>query len=57
MGKTRLEFETFHGTNIEIADIVYPIEEGWRHCWVFDNSSCHNAMAEDALHVNKMNVG
>ena len=39
-----------------IAEIKYPKHEGWRHCWVFDNSSCHNAMANDALNVNSMNV-
>ena len=41
---------------VEIADIKYPKEQGWWHCWIFDNSSCHNAMAEDALNVNNMNV-
>ena len=40
----------------EIAEIRYPREQGWRICWVFDNSSCHNAMAEDSLNVNNMNV-
>ena len=41
---------------VEIAEIGYPREQGWRICLVFDNSSCHNAMAEDALNVNNMNV-
>lgn len=41
---------------VEIAEIKYPKEQGWRLCWIFDNSSCHNAMADDALNVNKMNV-
>ena len=41
---------------IEIAEIKYPKEGGWRHVWVFDHSSCHAAMADDALDVNKMNV-
>ena len=40
----------------EIAEIKYSKEQGWRFCCVFDNSSCHNAMAEDALNVNSMNV-
>ena len=39
-----------------IAEIKYPITEGWKHVWVFDHSSCHAAMANDALDVNKMNV-
>ena len=41
---------------MEIAEIKYPKEEGWRHVWVFDHSSCHAAMADDALDVSKMNV-
>ena len=41
---------------IEIAEIKYPKEDGWRHVWVFDHSSCHAAMADDALDVSKMNV-
>ena len=41
---------------IEIAEIKYPKENGWRHVWVFDHSSCHAAMADYALDVSKMNV-
>ena len=42
---------------IEIAEIKYPKEDGWRHVWVFDHSSCLAAMADDALDVSKyMNV-
>ena len=41
---------------IEMAEIKYPKSEGWRHVWVFDHSSCHAAMADDALDVNQMNV-
>ena len=41
---------------IKIAEIKYPKEEGWSHVWVFDHSSCHAAMADDALDVSKMNV-
>lgn len=32
---------------VEIAEIKYPLENGWRLCWVFDNSS---AMEENASH-------
>ena len=39
-----------------IAEIKYPKEDGWSHVWVFDHSSCHAAMADDALDVSKMNV-
>ena len=31
-------------------------EEGWCHVWVFDHSSCHSEMADNALDVNKTNV-
>ena len=41
---------------IEMAEIKYPTSEGWRHVWVFDHSSCHAAMADDALVAGKMNV-
>ena len=41
---------------IEIAEIKYPKEDGWCHVWVFDHSSYHAAMADDALDVSKMNV-
>ncbi len=30
--------------------------DGAPHAWVFDHSSCHAAMADDALDVNHMNV-
>ena len=43
-------------TTIQIAEIKYPKSEGWRHAWVFDHSSCHAAMADDALDVREMNV-
>lgn len=41
---------------VQIAEIKYPKSSGWRHVWVFDHSSCHAAMADDALDVNHMNV-
>ena len=41
---------------VMIAEVKYPRAEGWRHVWVFDHSSCHAAMADDALDVSKMNV-
>ena len=34
----------------------YPKEDGWRIVWIFDRSSCHAAMPDDALDVLKMNV-
>lgn len=41
---------------IQITEVKYPKDEGWRHVWVFDHSSCHAAMADDALDMNHMNV-
>lgn len=41
---------------IEIANFKYPKEDGWRVVWIFDHSSCHAAMPDDALDVGKMNV-
>lgn len=40
----------------KIAEIKYPKEEGWKHAWVFNHSSCHAAMADDELDASKMNV-
>jgi len=40
----------------KIAAAKYPRDEGWRLVWIFDHSSCHSAMPDDALDVNKMNV-
>ena len=34
---------------IEMVEIKYPKQDGWRHVWVFDHSNCHAAMADDAL--------
>jgi hypothetical protein len=41
---------------VDMAELKYPPQDGWRHAWVFDHSSCHAAMADDALDANKMNV-
>ena len=41
---------------VQIAEVKYPASEGWKHVWLFDHSSCHAAMADDALDVTKMNV-
>ena len=41
---------------VQISEIKYPKGERWRHVWIFDHSSCHAAMADDALDVNHMNV-
>lgn len=38
----------------KIADAKYPKEDGWRIVWIFDHSSCHAAMPDNALDVSKM---
>ena len=42
---------------VKICEYKYPKADGWRWIWIFDQSSCHTAMAEDALDVSRMNVG
>ena len=39
-----------------IAEIKYPKDDGWKHVWIFNHSSCHAAMPDDALDVKCMNV-
>lgn len=41
---------------VEIADIKYPKDKGYRVCFVFDHSSYHGTFAEDALDASKMNL-
>ena len=41
---------------VKIAEAKYPKEDDWRIVWIFDHSSCHSAMPDDALDVSKMNV-
>ncbi len=41
---------------VKIAEAKYPKCDNWRHVWIFDHSSCHSAMPDDALDVSKMNV-
>ena len=41
---------------VTISEIKHPKEEGWRVVLVFDQSSCHKAMAVDALDASKINV-
>lgn len=43
-------------TAVKIADFKFPVEKGWKQIWIFDHSSCHGAMAENSLDVNRMNV-
>ena len=41
---------------VKIAEAKYLREQGWKIVWLFDHSSCHAAMPDDALDVSKMNV-
>ena len=41
---------------VKIAEVKYPRESGSKVVWIFDHSSCHAAMPEDALDASKMNV-
>ena len=41
---------------VKISEIKYPKCDNWRHVWIFDHSSCHAAMPDDALDVSEMNV-
>ena len=41
---------------VKIAEIKYPKTKGYKVIWVFDNSSCHNAYADDALIAAHMNA-
>ena len=38
---TRDRFIAQMNRAVEISEIKYPKEDGWRHVWVFDHSSCH----------------
>ena len=37
---------------VRITDFKYPKSDGWRCVWIFDHSSCHTCVPEDALDVN-----
>ena len=41
---------------VKIAEVKYPKDNGWRVVWIFDHSSCHATMPDDALDASKMNV-
>ena len=50
---TRDKFVAQMKRAVIIAEIKYPKDEVWRHVWIFDHSSCHAAMADDALDVRR----
>lgn len=41
---------------VKLPKCKYPEENGWRVVCVFDHSSCHAAMSDDALDVGKVNA-
>lgn len=40
----------------KIMDFKFHRDAGWKVVWVFNHSSCHSAMLDDALVVSRMNV-
>ena len=41
---------------VKIAEAKYPKQQGYHLFWIFDQSGCHMAFADDALNVNRMNA-
>lgn len=41
---------------MKIAHVKYPRDNGWKRHWIFDNSSCHKALANNALNARSMNA-
>ena len=41
---------------VKIAEVKYRKSDNWNYVWIFKQSSCHKAMADDALNASKMNV-
>ena len=41
---------------INISEIKYPRDQGYRHYWIFDCSGLHAAFGEDALNAYHMNA-
>lgn len=41
---------------VKVAEAKYPKEKAYRLFWIFDQSQCHMAYADDALNVNRMNA-
>lgn len=41
---------------IDIAEAKYPRDQGYRLFWLFDQSTCHTAYAENCLNANRMNA-
>lgn len=41
---------------VKITEAKYLKHDGWKYVWIFDQSSCYTAMADDALDVAEMNV-
>ena len=41
---------------VKVAEAKYPKGDEFRLFWVFDQSGCHTAYADDALNVNRMNA-
>ena len=37
---------------VQVAEVKYHPEQRWKLVWIFDLTSCHGAMADNALDVN-----
>ena len=44
------------GIAVKIAEVKYPKGKCYRLFWIFDQSGCHMAYADDALNVHRMNI-
>ena len=41
---------------VQVADVKFPKDEGYRLYWIFDHSSCHTAYAYNSLNTSKINA-
>ena len=44
------------GIAVKIAEAKYPKEKCYRLFWIYDQSGCHMAYADDSLNVHRMNI-
>ena len=54
-----LDFRQVHEADkrsSQYCGFKFPTDAGWKIVWIFDHSSCHAAMPDDALVASRMNV-
>ena len=44
------------GIAVKIGEAKYPKEKSYRLFWIFDQSGCHMAYADDSLNVYRINI-